>query len=190
MAWSPWEIIAVLTGIGFLLLAVRENPWCWLSGGISTAIFLVLFWQANLYMQSLLQAYYVSVSVYGWWHWRQGADGSKTLAVRSWRFRRHVLIASLIVSMGLLNGYLLSRNTDSQLPYLDALTTWGGVVTTWMAARKILENWLYWLVINLAAIYLYFSSELPLTAGLYIVYFILAVLGYFRWKRSYLNPSA
>lgn len=189
MTWSPWEIAAVLTGLGFLLLAIRENPWCWLSGGISTGIFLVLFWQANLYMQSLLQAYYVSVSVYGWWHWRRGATGSGPLAVQSWPLSRHVTVTVLILGLGIANGYLLGSNTDSRLPYLDALTTWGGVLTTWMAARKVLQNWLYWLVINAAAVYMYLGSELPLTAGLYGVYFILAIFGYLRWKRSYQHPS-
>lgn len=172
-----------------MLLAIRENPWCWLSGGISTSIFLVLFWQANLYMQSLLQAYYVSVSVYGWWNWRRGSAGSGPLPVQSWPFSRHAIIIGLILGLGLLSGMLLGIHTDSRLPYLDALTTSGGILTTWMAARKVLQNWLYWLFINAVAIYMYLGSELPLTAGLYGVYFVLAILGYAQWKRSYLNPS-
>lgn len=190
MMGSPWEIIAVLTGAGFLLLAIRENPWCWLCGGISTAIFGVLFWQASLYLQSLLQVYYVAVSVYGWWHWRSGARDHRPVPIRRWRGRRHAAMMVLVIGAGLVSGFLLDRGTDSRLPYLDALTTWGGVAATFMAARKILENWLYWLVINLAAIALYLASALPLTAGLYGVYFVLAWQGYRRWKRSYLQQPA
>jgi nicotinamide mononucleotide transporter len=190
MNWSPWEILAVATGIGFLLLAIRENPWCWVSGGISTTIFLVLFWNAGLYMQSLLQAYYIGISIYGWWHWKQRSDRAEKLPVRRWPRSRHLLMVCLILSLGGINGYLLSRNIDSQLPYLDALTTWGGLLTTWMAARKILENWLYWLFINAAAIYLYLNSGLPITAGLFMVYFLLALRGYSQWKRSYREQSA
>jgi len=182
--FSPWEIIAVLTGIGFLLLAVRENPWCWVSGGVSTAIFGVLFWRASLYSQSLLQVYYVAVSAYGWWHWRGGSGQGADLPVRSWPAARNAAAVGLIVVCGLLSGYVLDRQTDSEMPYLDALTTWGGVVTTWMAARKILENWLYWLVINAAAIVLYAASGLYITTGLYAVYFVLALFGYARWKRK------
>jgi len=188
MSWSPWEVAAVLTGIGFLLLAVRENPWCWVSGGISTAIFGVLFWQASLYLQSLLQVYYVAVSVYGWWHWRRGSQGGANLPVQRWSVARNAVAITAIVASGLMSGYILDHQTDSGLPYLDALTTWGGVVTTWMAARKVLENWLYWLVINAAAIALYIASGLYVTTGLYAVYFVLALFGYARWKRN-LQPT-
>lgn len=189
MDWSPWEILAVATGIGFLLLAIRENPWCWVSGGISTLIFLTLFWRAGLYMQSALQAYYVGISVYGWWHWRQGQEQASRLPVRRWPARRHMAVVGAILALGVISGTLLGRYTDSELPYLDALTTWGGLLTTWMAARKILENWLYWLFINAMAIYMYLNSGLPLTAGLFGVYFVLALRGYFEWKSSYLKTS-
>lgn len=190
MSTTPWEIVAVLTGVGFLVLAVRENPWCWLFGGVSTLIFAILFWNAGLYMQSSLQVYYVGVAVYGWWHWRRGSDSGGQAPIRTWPWSRHLIAMALIISLGLLNGYLLTRQTTSQWPYLDALTTWGGVVTTWMAAQKILENWLYWLVVNFAAILLYVGNDLPLTAGLYTVYFVLALFGYQRWNKSYRKPSA
>lgn len=185
MSTTPWEIVAVLTGVGFLVLAVRENPWCWIFGGVSTLIFAILFWNARLYMQSSLQVYYVGVAVYGWWHWRRGATDDGPLPVIRWPNRCHVRIIVLILGAGVLNGQLLAQGTNAHLPYLDALTTWGGVLVTWMAARKVLENWLYWLAINAAAVYLYTMSDLPLTAGLYIVYFVLALIGYYKWKKSY-----
>lgn len=185
MSWSPWEIVAVLAGLSFLVLAIRENPWCWVFGAVSTSIFLVLFWQASLYLQSLLQGYYVGVSIYGWRHWRRGGDERTGLPVRSWGAVPNAAAIGAIVAAGLLSGMFLDRQTDSALPYLDALTTWGGVITTWMAARKVLQNWLYWLVIDAAAIWMYLLTGLPLTAGLFGVYFLLAIAGYFRWKRSY-----
>ncbi len=192
MVTSVWEIFAVLAGLAYLLLAVRENPWCWVSGGISTLIFGVLFWRADLYMQSLLQVYYVCVSAYGWWHWRQGQNqdtGRKTAIVKL-TSRQHMIAVSFILSAGLLNGLLLDRQTTAALPYLDALTMWGGVLATLMVARKVLENWLYWVAIDAASMALYAASGLYLTTGLFFVYLVIAIAGFFRWKRSYQNQSA
>lgn len=184
---SPWELIAVVCGLVFLVLAIRENPWCWLFGAVSTAIFFVLFWRSSLYMQSLLQVYYVGVSFYGWWNWRRGGDAGSRLPVLSWPPARHAAITAIIILTGLLSGFFLDRRTDAELPYLDALTTCGGLVSTWMAARKVLQNWLYWLVIDAAAVVMYLISGLQLTAGLYAVYFMLAITGYVQWRRSYLE---
>lgn len=190
MVWSPWELIAVLTGLGFLLLAVRENPWCWVSGGISVSIFLGLFWQAELYMQSLLQLYYLGMSVYGWRHWRHGKSGGDTADIVRFSAREHLLALTVVGALGLTTGLVVDRQTAATLPYLDSFTTWGSVVTTWMAARKVLENWLYWIVIDTAAIALYSASALYLTTGLFVIYLLLAVVGLLKWRRSYRDQSA
>lgn len=186
---SPWEALAVVLGVAYLLLAMRESLWCWYAGFASTAIFLVLFWQVNLLMESALQVYYLAMAVYGWWHWRQGKAGA-TLPISRWQLQQHGLAIAGIVLAAWLSGYLLSRYTAAALPYLDSFTTWGSILTTWMVARKLLENWLYWLVIDSASIYLYLDRGLHLTALLFALYLVIAIFGYLQWRRHYQRQSS
>ena len=182
---SGIELAAVLLGVAYLLLAMRESLWCWYAALVSTALFLYLFWQVKLLMESALQVFYIGMAVYGWWHWRHGGAGHETLTISRWPLRNHLIAIGVVSLAALTSGTLLSQNTDAALPYLDSFTTWGSIVTTWMVARKILENWLYWLVIDSASIYLYLDRELYLTAALFAVYVVIVIFGYFQWLRHY-----
>jgi nicotinamide mononucleotide transporter len=180
------ELMAVFFAIAYLLLAVRENIACWYAAFISTSIFLVVFWQVQLYMESGLQVYYLVMAVYGWWQWRHPGTGDSTqqlpISTRSWRWHLIMVLAVLVAT--LVSGTLLS-NTDQQLAYIDSFTTWGSVITTYMVARKILENWAYWLVIDGVSIYLYLDRELYFTAALFSVYIIIIFFGWFTWFEKY-----
>lgn len=176
-------------GVAYLLLAMRESLWCWYAGFASTAIFLLLFWEVNLLMESALQVYYLAMSVYGWWHWRQGSVG-EPLPISRWPASRHAIAIGAVASAALVSGALLTRYSDAALPYLDSFTTWGSILTTWMVARKLLENWLYWLVIDSASIYLYLDRGLYLTALLFAVYLVIAVFGFLQWQRHYRRQSS
>jgi len=196
---SAWELVAVLLGIAYLLLAVRESLWCWYAAFVSTGIFLWLFWEVNLLMESALQLYYLAMAVYGWHQWRHGsrggqaasaAAGSQQLPIGTWQPGTHLLAIAGVIAASAGSGFLLAQYTDAALPYLDSFTTWGSILTTWMVARKILENWLYWLVIDSASIYIYLERGLTLTAGLFAVYLIIVVFGYRRWLRQYRLQSA
>ncbi len=166
---SPWELAAVLLGIAYLLLAMRESLWCWYAAFASTSIFLYLFWEVDLLMESALQVYYLAMAVYGWWHWQQGSDSREQLAISRWSLRRHALAITAVLGLSAASGLALQQLTGAALPYLDSFTTWSSVLTTWMVARKILENWLYWLVIDSISNYLYIERELYLTALLFEV---------------------
>ncbi|MEM8561898.1 MAG: nicotinamide riboside transporter PnuC [Pseudomonadota bacterium] len=187
---SGWEIAAVLLGIIYLILAVRESLWCWYAAFISTAIFLVLFWNVNLLMESGLQVYYLVMAVYGWWQWQYGSTEKAELHISSWSRRHHLLAVSLVVLASAGSGALLTQYTNAALPYMDSFTTWGSILTTWMVARKILENWLYWLVIDSVSIYLYLDRELYLTAALFAVYLVIVVFGYRKWLLNYRAQAA
>jgi nicotinamide mononucleotide transporter len=180
-----WEVIAVILGIAYLLLAVRENIACWYAAFISSAIFLVLFWDVSLLMESALQVYYLVMAVYGWWQWRHGDEADKALQIRRWRPAYHAGAIGMIIVAAGISGALLSQHTDAALPYLDSFTTWGAIFTTWMVTQKILENWLYWLIIDAASIVLYLDRELYLTAGLFVIYIIIAIYGFRQWLQSY-----
>lgn len=182
---SFWELIAVLLAIAYLLLAVRENIACWYAAFISTGIFLVIFWRVNLYMESVLQIYYLVMAVYGWYQWRQPASEEHYLPISTWSPSHHVYTIAIILILSAASGFLLNAYTDARLPWVDSFTTWASVITTWMVARKILENWIYWLVIDSVSIYLYVDRELYFTALLFATYLIIIAFGYHRWKKVY-----
>lgn len=186
-----WEALAVVLGIAYLLLAMRESLWCWPAAFLSTLIYLFLFWHAELPMESGLQFYYLAMAVYGWWHWRGGTTGAaEPLPVRTWPWRYHVAAIVLVLAASLASGAALTQAGLGRLPYLDSFTTWGAILTTWMVAQKLLENWLYWLVVDGVSLYLYLDRGLHLTALLFVVYLVIVVFGYFQWRRHYREQHA
>jgi nicotinamide mononucleotide transporter len=181
---GPAEWLAVVLAIGYLLLAIRQNPWCWVSGAASAAIYLVIFARTGLLMQAALQVFYVAMSGYGWYAWRRGAvreDGG--LAVSRWPVGRHAAALGLALAATLVSGLAL-RGAHSVLPYVDSLVAWVSVLATWMTARKLLASWLYWIAIDLVAMILYWSQGLLVTTGLFFLYVLLAVRGYRAWRSS------
>jgi nicotinamide mononucleotide transporter len=182
-ATPPWEAAAALIGLAYLLLAVRRNLLCWLCAFVSTAIYLVLFIQAKLYMQSLLQVFYLVMAVYGFIDWRRGITASGDVLIRSWSPLQHAAAACGVLAATLLNGWLL-QGTDAAAPYVDSLVTWGSVVTTWMVARRVIENWLYWIVVDGIAAWLFYTQGLFATSLLFAVYLGIVVHGYFVWRRD------
>lgn len=183
---SPWEVLAVFLAIAYLLLATREMSLCWYCAFVSTAIYTALFWHVSLLMESVLNIYYMGMAAYGWQQWRHGGQQSTGVAIKTLSRNRHVLILSAIVTLSVISGYLLSHNTEAAWPYVDSFTTWASVITTVMVAKKILENWLYWLVIDSISIPLYIDRGLYLTAILFAAYLVIVVIGYITWRRTYL----
>jgi nicotinamide mononucleotide transporter len=183
MATSPWEALAAALGLAYLLLAVKRSLWCWLCAFVSTSIYLMLFADAKLYMQSALQLFYLVMAVYGFMEWRRGRTESGEVVIRSWPLRSHLIAAAAIALATVLNGWLLGRETDAVAPYLDSFVTWSSVVTTWMVAKRLIENWLYWVVIDGLAAYLYFSQQMLVTALLFLLYVGIVIHGYVQWRR-------
>ena len=189
LEWLSLETIAVLLSIAYLLLAMAENSLCWYCAFISTAIYVLIFGDVNLYMESALNVYYMAMAIYGWYQWRQGGESSSGIAISRWDPRQHLTaIAVILIATGI-SGYLLASSTDAVFPFLDSFTTWGSVLTTYMVARKVVENWIYWIVINSVSIFLFIDRELYQTAGLFCLYLILAVIGYIAWRKAYLKQS-
>ncbi|MFQ3245096.1 MAG: nicotinamide mononucleotide transporter [Arenicella sp.] len=187
-AWAATgniEVIAVTFGLLYIIFAAKENIWCWPAGFVGTGTSIYLFWDGSLYMESALNVYYLVMAIVGWWQWQYGSREKSMLEIRSLLLKEHVSIILLIAVLTLISGYLLSNNTDAALPYLDSFTTWSAVITTWMVARKILENWLYWIVINSASIYLYSDRGFLLYAVLFALYVVIAIIGYRQWRYNY-----
>ncbi len=184
-AMSAWEIVAVALAIAYLLLAMKESLWCWYAAFVSTAIFTMLFWDASLLMESGLQIYYLAMAVYGWYQWRSKRESDHGLQIHRWSKNRHLMVIASVVALSFISGNLLANHTDAAWPYVDSFTTWGSVVTTYMVTRKVLENWLYWLVIDSISIVLYWDRGLYLTALLFVVYLVICVFGYLQWRQHY-----
>jgi nicotinamide mononucleotide transporter len=188
---SLLEVTAVIFAMAYLLLAVRENVLCWLFAFLSTAIYTVLFWDVSLLMESALNVYYMVMAVYGWHQWtRGGTNGDKlphALAVRSMTASQHMWVIAAIVVLSEVSGYLLDEHISAAWPYVDSFTTWASVITTYLVARKYLENWLYWVVIDTVSIPLYIDRGLNLTALLFVAYVFIAVIGYYKWRDHFRN---
>jgi nicotinamide mononucleotide transporter len=190
LAQSGWELLAVVLSIAYLLLAVKENSLCWYAAFFSTLIFLFVFWDVSLLMESALQVYYMGMAIYGWWHWHHVKGKVATLPVSTWPLQRHVVAISSIVLISLASGFFLTGHTEARLPYLDSFTTWGSVFTTYLVAKKVLENWVYWLVIDSVSIYLYVDRGLYATALLFAVYIVIIFFGFIAWQKSYRQQIA
>lgn len=195
-AMSYWEVIAVVLGIAYLVLAMRENSLCWYAAFGSTAIFSWLFFDVSLLMESVLNVYYLAMAVYGWYVWNKKPQNSAMqneitpkLPITTWSGKQHSLAIGGVFVMTFISGFLLSENTTAVMPYLDSFTTWGAVLTTYMVAKKVLENWIYWFVIDAFAIYLYIDRELYLTALLMAVYVIMVIFGYAAWLKIYKSQT-
>jgi nicotinamide mononucleotide transporter len=188
---SPWEMVAVIFAIAYLLLAVRENILCWLFAFMSTAIYTILFWDVSLLMESALNVYYMAMAVYGWHQWTSGGHNGDeephALAIQLMSGRQHLLVIATIAILTLVSGYLLGEHSSAAWPYVDSFTTWASVITTYLVARKYLQNWLYWIVIDTVSIPLYIDRGLNLTAVLFAAYVVIAVFGYLSWRRHLLE---
>ena len=184
LAFTAAEIVAVALAIAYLLLVIRQNILCWICAIVSSGIYVWLFIDAKLYMESGLYLFYVGMACYGWWVWARGNRDNNDLLVVVWPWKVHVIAIAAIVGLALLIGSLLARFTDAAFPYIDSLTTFSGVWATYLVARKVFENWWYWLLIDLASIALYWQRDLELTALLFVVYVLLIPVGMLQWRRS------
>ena len=181
--WGP-EGAAVACAIAYLLLAIRQNIWCWFFAGVSTALFVYLFFDARLYMESALNVFYFAMAIYGWYAWRYAGTEVDELVVTVWPLRLHAIaIVTILFSSGI-SGYVLDSQTDAKFPYIDSLTSWGAIWATFLIARKVLENWWYWLLIDAASVFIYWSRGLELSALLFVFYVVMIPFGLISWRRS------
>ena len=177
------EIFAVIFALLYLFLAMKQNIACWYAAFISTLIYIIIYWDVSLYMESLLNFYYLLMAIYGWINWNKKSQIDKNYVI-SWSYQNHIVVILLILILTVISGFSLQK-TDAVYPYLDSFTTWASVVTTFMVAQKILSNWIFWIIINSIAIFLNFDRELYLTVILLMTYQVMSVYGYYQWRKSY-----
>jgi nicotinamide mononucleotide transporter len=181
---NRWEILAVVFGIISVYLSTRENIWSWPTALINVGLYFVVFYEAKLYADMGLQVVYFALSLYGWYEWLYGGENRTELHVSQTSRALGVRLIVIGVVCAATLGTALARFTDAALPYLDSATTSTSLVAQWMMTRKILENWAVWAIVDVVYVGMFIFKKLYLTAGLYSVFFVLAVMGYVQWKRS------
>lgn len=182
------EVVAALVSITYVILAIRQITWFWFFGILSAVLYAWVYGHAGLYAGMALQGYYAFISIYGWIHWSAAKgrpDQKAGLPVSRLKIRLFFVLVAAWLLLWLSIGLLLTHYTGSTIPWWDALTAAGGIVATWMLARKILEQWLFWIVIDVISVGLYLWQGLHVTTILYLVYIIMAVTGYREWKKTW-----
>ena len=183
MTWI--EILGFVTGAASVILAVRESAWNWLVGIANNAFFFLLFWHSKLYADALLQVVYAVISVYGWWNWVRGGVGHSKLQISSTgKGTAFLLLVLTALATGMMT-YLLTRFTDSRVPFWDGLTTALSLAAQFMLSRKLLENWRVWMTADIIYILLYCYKALYLTGFLYAIFFALCIAGYRSWFKAF-----
>jgi nicotinamide mononucleotide transporter len=183
-ATSPLEAASVVLGIAYSVLAVRRSRWCWVCGGVSSVILAYLAARARLPMQSALQVFYVVMSVYGFRSWVRHEKEAHSI-VTTWPIRAHLAAWIAILALSALSSRWLAAETGAAWPFLDSVTTWASLVATWLVVRMKLENWLYWMAIDVVLTYLFIAQKLPFIALLFAAYLCISVVGLLAWLKTY-----
>lgn len=180
------ELLGAILGILYIIFSIRQNILTWPTGLLTSALYVAVFLNSKLYADMGLQVYYVGISIYGWYFWIKGKKPKSELKVPVKRTPAKLWIKLTFASL-LLYGvilFILLNWTNSDVPYMDSLTTALSIVATWMLARKYIDHWLLWIFIDAISAGLYVFKNLWPTVLLFVVYTVMAVLGYIEWKKD------
>jgi len=180
-SWLEW--LAVLTGVLYVLLAAYEKRMAWIFAGGSTGMYIYLCLTAQLYIESVLQVFYFVMAIYGWLAWKK--QKNHIVKITQWKLKWHFFNLLASGCLAILLGYFVGEYTNQANPYLDAFTTVFSLLATFMVAKKVLENWLYWIVIDAALVILYMERGFVLTGVQYAVFTFLALFAYLRWRKLF-----
>jgi nicotinamide mononucleotide transporter len=181
---SLLELAGALSGVAGVWLAARQSIWTWPVSLISVAVYVIVFYDARLYADMGLNAFYVVTSLYGWYVWLYGGKGHTARKVGNVSKQELFVLLTLGTAFTLGLGYFLENYTDADLSYTDSATTAVSLIGYWMMAKKQIENWIVWLVVDVAYVGVYTYKELYITSVLYFIFLILCVVGYLDWKKS------
>lgn len=178
------EIIGALIGLLYLYLEYKANKWLWPIGVVMPMVYIWIFFQSKFYADMGVNIYYFFASIYGWIYWtRHRKKEDKELPVTHTP-KRHLLPLTVVgVVLFAVIAFILTRYTDSPVPYGDSFTTALSILGMWLLARKHVEQWLFWFMVNVVSSGLYLWKGLYPTSILFAIYSVISVMGYFKWKR-------
>ena len=175
------ESVAVLFSVLYVILAAKENILCWWAGAISVILYVYICFSAQLYPATGLQVFYLFMAFYGYYNWNKK---EQSLQISEWSISKHLFILIVGAILTFLMGFYFATYTNAKMPIVDSFTTVFSLFATYMVVKKILGNWLYWIIIDTVSVYLYFSRDLHLTSLLFMAYTIIAIFGYFNWLKK------
>lgn len=178
------ELFGFITGVLNVWLVTRENIWSWPLGVLNAGFYIVVFARTGLYSDTGLQVVYLVLSLYGWWHWLRGGPRHDAVVVTRTPRRTAAVMAAIALVSWVTLATITRRMPGAALPWLDAALVSVSLVAQYMMTRKLLENWLLWIAVDVVYIGLFINRQLPLTAILYAVFLVLAIIGYVQWHRS------
>ena len=181
---SHWlDIVTTVLGLAYILLEYRASIWMWAVGFAMQALGIVLYYQKGLYADCGMEFYYLSMTIYGSWCWVRGTRKKTALPIRHFPTRLILPWVAIICAVWALIYWLLVTFTDSNVPLADSFTTALSIIGIWALAHKYLEQWFIWIAVDVVTSALYFYKDIPFKASLYALYVIIAIMGYFKWKR-------
>ena len=179
------ELLGSVLSIIYLYLSIKQRVSLWIFGFLCSLLYVVVFFQSKFYADMSLQFYYLGVSAFGWISWKAGKpENRKELPVKRTTPLSGAIILVIALVLYFLYYFILSEYTDSPLPKADAFTTALSIVATWMLARKMIEHWWLWIIVDSVSAGLYFYKALYPTAILFVIYTVMAIIGYRQWKKS------
>jgi nicotinamide mononucleotide transporter len=180
------ELLGAILGILYIFYSIRQNILTWPTGLLTSILYVIVFFQAKLYADMGLQVYYVFISLYGWYFWIKGKrpDNNKKVPVKITSKKLWLKLIVVAGTLYVLILFILLKYTDSDVPYMDSITTALSIIATWMLAKKYIEHWLIWIFIDAFSAGLYIYKGLWPTVILFFVYTVMAYLGYMEWKKD------
>lgn len=186
-AQSAPEVLAVIVSLCYVHFAAKQHIVCWPFALCSTGLYTWLFWETNLFFQSMLNGWYLIMAVYGWFNWKNMDEDSK--GVQSWSVKSNLIITSVLMLVSVLSYQLISTFVEQKIIFLDLTIAIFSAYITYMLAQKVLENWLYWIVINSFTVWLCYQQGLILTAVLFVLYVFYAIKGYISWRSEIISEA-
>jgi nicotinamide mononucleotide transporter len=180
------ELLGAILGILYIIFSIRQNILTWPTGLLTSILYTVVFFKSGVYAAMSLQVYYIFISIYGWFFWLKGKNTNykSGVPVQFVKTSLWIKIGVISILIYFIILFILINYSDSNIPYLDTLTTSLSIVATWMLAKKYIEQWIIWIFVDLVSSGLYIYKNLWPTVVLFIVYTVMAFLGYIEWKKD------
>ena len=178
--WSVVESFAVLFSIIYVVLAAKQNVWCWAFAVLSVILYIYIYYSVQLYAETGLQFFYLAMAFYGYHNWNKK---QQSLQIKEWSISKHFLLLIIGAILTFFMGFYFTNYTNAKMQIVDSFTTVFSIIATYMVVKKIIGNWLYWIVIDTVSIYLFYSRDLHLTCLLFLAYTIIAIFGYYNWLK-------
>ncbi|MCF8360502.1 MAG: nicotinamide riboside transporter PnuC [Prolixibacteraceae bacterium] len=186
------EITGAVLGILYVFFSVKQNILTWLTGLLTSLLYIAVFFSSKFYADMSLQFYYVAISIYGWILWARGKkvnNHNEELPVSRTPKKTYPVLFAVSIVLWIIIYIILKKFTDSPVPVGDSFTTALSIVATWMLARKLIEHWIFWIVIDLISLALYIYKGLYPTSLMFLIYTGAAVWGYVEWKKSLVQQN-